>query len=375
SEESVARRRRVAELDRLIAATDRTGQVVGTAGAFSFEISLPGGRSAPCAGITLVSVRADHRRRGLLTRMMTQLLDDAAARGEPFAALWASESPIYGRFGFGPAAPTLQVQLRREAAALHLDGPVDEVELVDADTAAARFPAIYDAYRAMRPGALSYDERWWRGRILDDPSHRRERSGPLRFALLADRGFATYRVSLDWGDDGPAGSVQIEELVAFDAAAHAALWRFVVDTDLTVTTSAVRRPVDDPLFAQLVDPGRARVVQGDPLQLRLVDVPAALTARSYKVDGSLVLEVIDRFRPAAGGRWRMEVVDGVASLEPTRQQPDVALDTTDLAAVALGGNRATQLAAAGRLDATRASAAMLDRLLASDVAPCHGGMF
>ena len=375
TDESVERRRRVTEPERLIAATTASGEVVGTSGAYTFDLSLPGGSTAGCAGITLISVRADHRRRGLLTRMMHRLLDDAAARGEPFAALWATESPIYGRFGFGPAVPTLDVELRREHAALHLDGPVDEVQLVDRDTAAEHFPSIHEANRRQRPGALSYDERWWRGRILSDPAHIRERHGPLRCALLADRGYATYRVATDWSEDGPAGRVVLEELVALDPAAHAALWRFVIDTDLTTTTSAVRRPVDDPLLALLVDPGRARVRQGDPLELRVVDVPAALTARSYALDGSVVLEVLDALRPENAGRWHLEVVDGAARCRPSEDTPQVTLDVSALGAVVLGGNRTTQLAAAGRVRADPAAAAALDRLLATDVAPWHQGMF
>ena len=375
SDESLDRRRRVCEQDRLIAATASNGEVVGTAGAYSFDLSLPGGSTAGCAGITLVSVRADHRRRGLLRRMMQRLLDDAASRAEPFAALWATESPIYGRFGFGPAVPTADVELRREHATLHLDGPVDEVALVDRDTAIERFPAIYDANRAVRPGALSYDERWWRGRILADPAHVRDRSGPLRCALLADRGYATYRVTTDWTEDGPAGRVAIEELVALDPAAHAALWRFVIDTDLTSTTAAVRRPVDDPLFALLADPGRARIRQGDPLELRVMDVPAALTARGYAVDGTVVLEVADALRPESAGRWQLEVVDGTARCRPTDASPDVTLDAAALAAVILGGTRTTQLAAAGRVRAAPTAAAAFDRLLSTDRAPWHGGMF
>ncbi len=375
TDDRLANMRAVLELDRLVAATDADGEVVGTSGAYSFDLSLPGGTTAPCAGVTLVSVRADHRRRGLLTRMMERLLDDAEARGEPFAALWASESPIYGRFGFGSAAPTVNVELRRDASTLHLDGPVDEVELLSLDAATERFPAIREAHRATRPGALSYDDRWWRGRILADPAHRREQAGPVRCAWLPDRGFAVYRVSLDWAEDGPAGRVEVEELVALDPAAHAALWRFVIDTDLTASTFAVRRPVDDPLFALLVDPERVRYRPGGPLELRLVDVPTALAARRYGVDGTVVFELADGFRSRNAGRWRLEVRDGTATCTRTEDPVDVRLDVSDLGAVYLGGTRTTQLVSAGRVDASLAAAATLDRLFATDIAPWHGGMF
>ena len=35
---------------------------------------------------------------------MRAQLDDVHARGEPIAALWASEGGIYGRFGYGLAS-------------------------------------------------------------------------------------------------------------------------------------------------------------------------------------------------------------------------------------------------------------------------------
>ncbi len=115
SEASAPIARGTAEYERFLGAY-RSGQVVGTAGAFSFDLSLPWAEPAGCAGVTVVSVRADHRRRGLLTRMMTQLLDDADDRHEPFAALWASEGPIYGRYGFGPAIPTASIRIERDHA-------------------------------------------------------------------------------------------------------------------------------------------------------------------------------------------------------------------------------------------------------------------
>ncbi|TMD14802.1 MAG: GNAT family N-acetyltransferase [Chloroflexi bacterium] len=95
--------RLITEFDRTLAAFDG-GEVVATAGIFSFQIAVPGGRSLGCAGITRVTVLPTHRRRGLLTAMMRRMTDEAHARGEPLAALFASEAPIYGRFGYGVAA-------------------------------------------------------------------------------------------------------------------------------------------------------------------------------------------------------------------------------------------------------------------------------
>lgn len=374
-EQRIERSRAVAEADRLFAARDDDGVIVGTACSLSFRMTLPGRVDVPCAGVSLVSVRADHRRRGVLRRMMHELLDQAEERDEAVAALWASETPIYGRFGFGPAAPTVDIELRRDSAQLALDGPVGDVRLVDVEAAREHFPALYDQQRLTRPGSMTLSDAWWEHRILAESETAAAEHGPLRCAWLPGRGYATYRVKVDWSELGPSGRVQVGELVGLDPAATAALWRFVIDSDLTATTAAIRRPVDDPLLELLVDRGRAKVSDSDALQVRLVDVPAALMARRYLADGVHVLQLHDPFRPRNDGRWALAVQDGAAQVERTELPVDLELDVTALATVALGGVRATQLHAAGSIGGDPRAAVALDRTLATDVAPWHGWMF
>ncbi len=375
TEDSVERFTRVTPLERLIAARSPAGEIVGTAGAFDFDVALPGGTSAPCASVTVVSVRADHRRRGVLTRMMAELLDQAAARDEPFAALWASESPIYGRYGFGPAAPTVDLDVPRAQARFHVEGPVDEVRLVDAEAALGSFPELYDAARRQRPGGLSYPTEWWRHRVLADPPGRREGAGPKQYAWLPGRGYAVFRLREGWDQHGPAGVVEVAELVALDPEATAALWRFVIDTDLSARTRAARRPVDEPLLGALVDPGRVAVTGSEPLYLRLVDLVGALRARRYRSDLDVVLAVEDRFRPANEGTWRLVVRDGYAECERTDAPPGLSLTADALATVYLGGVTLASLMAAGRVTGSRRVATVLDLALTAELAPWHGGMF
>lgn len=374
SDDELERGRWVAEIDRLVAARDADGRIVGTSGAYTFGMSLPGGVDAPCSGISVISVRADHRRRGLLSRMMGQLFADADDRGEPFAALWASESPIYGRYGFGPAVPTLDVTIERQHGALHHDGPVGEVELLDPDAVTDTFPALHEAARRARGGMMTRPAGWWR-RLVADPPDARDGAGPLRYALLPGRGFATYRLKPDWGTGAPVGTVQLEDLVALDPEATAALWRFVIDTDLAAKVEVVRRPVDDPVRTLLVDPTRASFSHGWPLWVRLLDLPAAVAARRYLADGTAVLEVADDLRPANAGRWRIEVADGSAHGERTDAAPDLTMDTSALATVLLGGVRTTQLHLASQVQGGHDAALALDRLLATDLAPTSDLMF
>jgi len=373
--QDLARARLRLECDRSFVAVDGRDEVVATAGAHSFAMSLPGGGQLGCAGITLVSVRADQRRRGVLTRLMDRLLQQGRERGDAIAALWASETPIYGRFGFGPAIPTAEVTLDREHAALHRPGPVEEVTLVDRSVAREAFPTIRAQVSATRPGLLARPAGFWDG-LLDEETRPPSGGGPRQHALLPGRAYAVYRLQPDWTAGAPTGQVVVSELHATDPEAAAAMWRFVTDVDLASSTVAGRRAVDDPVLAMVVDQGRTRVAEDWPLQVRLLDVARVLSTRTYRTDGSLVLEVHDRQLPDQAGRWHLEVSGGRGSCRRTERPAGLTLDITALSTVFLGGVRTTQLAAAGRVrEDGSETAAQLDRLLATDVAPWQDFMF
>lgn len=350
-------------------------EVVGTATAFGMTLALPGGDEVGCAGVSLVSVRTDHRRRGLLRDLLGRVLDDARDRGEAVAALWASETPIYDPFGFGPAIPTVEIRIDRAHAALRLEGPWREVRLVDREQARVAFPAIRDQARAGRPGMLTRSAGSW-DRMLREEPQPPAGMGPRQHALLPGRGYAVYRLEPGWTDGAPTGAVIVQELHALDPEATAALWRFVIDVDLASTTRAGRRPVDDPVLALLSDQGRARVGHDWPLQLRVLDLPAVLAARSAAADDRLVLEVTDPLVAANHGRWLLVGEAGRLACERTDRAADLHLDIREVATVLLGGQRATQLKAAGLVQAHRPdAAARLDRLLQVDTAPWHDYMF
>jgi predicted acetyltransferase len=374
-EQDIARARRRLEPDRSFVAVDGNGEIVATAGAHSFQMALPGGREVGAAGVTLVVVRADHRRRGVLTALMRRLLDQARERGEAVAALWASETPIYGRFGFGSAVPTVELSLDRAHAALAVPGPVDEVELVDTEVARATFPGIRDEVLGVRAGMLRRPASFW-DTLLNPGSSPSQDVGPLQRALLPGRGYALYRLESDWTAGAPTGTVRVQELHATDPAAAAALWRFVTDVDLASTTVAGRRPVDDPLLAMVVDQGRARVAADWALQVRVLDVVQLLTTRHYATDDTLHLEVHDAWFPDQAGRWELAVADGQARCVRTERPADLDLDLRALSTVCLGGARTTQLVAAGRVkERVPGAASRLDRLMATPLAPWHEYMF
>lgn len=368
-EERTPRFRERWDLERTLAAFDGD-RIVANGGAWTLDMSLPGADPAGCAGVTVIGVASDWRRRGVLTAMMRRLIDDARERGEPFAALYASESPIYGRFGYGVAAPALTLRVRPRDVQLVEAGDVAEVELVDGDEAAERFPAIAESHRRQRSGMMSRGPAWWTTWLPHDDASERDGMSPRFHAVLGDRGYAAYRLKPGWGNRGPAGELSVVELVANDPAAAAGLWAFLLGVDLVEELTASGRPVDDPLPLLVHDRNRVHVTQWEGMFLRLVDLPAALEARRYDVDARVMLEVTDAFCPWNAGRWALEVADGRGRCTPTDEDADLVLDTRELAGMFLGGVDPLQLWWAGRLDErTPGAVARLRRLFATERAP------
>jgi predicted acetyltransferase len=371
----------VFEFDRSLAAFDGDA-IVGTTAAYSFRLSVPGG-AADAAGVTFVAVSPGHRRRGILSSMMRQQLADITARGEAVAALWASESAIYGRYGYGCASTQLRLEIRRGEGALRPGvggadaghGPVRLRSGPPADVA-ADLVTVYDLVAPGWPGMLARDERWWRSALFDPPSFRRGMT-PLRAVVAQDdrgpRGYALYRVKPDWGDDGlPCATLMVREAVSADAAATAALWHDLLTRDLVSQVVARLRPVDEPLLHMLADRRRARPQLSDGLWVRLTDVPAALTQRRYASPADVVIDVSDDLLPGNAGRWRLSCggPDGKASCERTNAPADLELPVAVLGAAYLGGTRLGVLAAAG-LVTERSSGALarLSAAMSADPAP------
>ena len=301
-----------------------------------------------------VTVSPTHRRRGLLRAMMTADLADAVHQGVPLAVLTASEGAIYGRFGFGAAVfqQTVSVDTGPRFALRSLadDGSVELLEPAEAwPSVAAVFARFHERTRGSVERPRFYEPILSGTYDFD--------SGPddkLRTAVHLDPagtpdGYVAYR-------PGPrkegSRALKVVDLVALTSAAHLRLWRFLADVDLSDTVEWDHSPVADPLPWSLVEPFAVRVTrQSDALWVRVLDVPAALTARPWGHDGEVVLEVIDPLGHAAG-RFRVVTGGGRAEVSGTDDEPDVRLDADTLGALHLGGVAADTLERAGRIAGT-----------------------
>jgi predicted acetyltransferase len=336
--------------DRIHAAFEN-GAVIGSGGVFPFETGVPGGL-VRAAGVTLVGVLPTHRRRGVLRQLMRAQLHDVHERGEPMAYLWASEDALYGRFGYGVASFSGNVEVRRDRAAFYRDfEPVGQVRLVEPDEAVEPFSAIQRAAAARHPGMFVRTPEWWRLKRLSDPEWAREGGGEMVRALLDVDGrpaaYALYRLHFSAERGIPNGFTNVIEALGDSPDATRSIWRFLLDIDWMDRVRAQLLPLDHELFLLLREPRRLRFELRDGLWVRLVDVDAALNARTFTAGEPVVLEVADEFCPWNAGRWRV----GPDGAERTDAEAEITLPVASLGSVYLGGFTFAQLARAGRLEA------------------------
>lgn len=357
------------EMDRNLLAVAADGRPVGTAGAYSFELTLPGRIIAPAAGVSFVGVLPTHRRQGVLSAMMRHQLTDLRARGEFLAVLLASEAPIYGRFGYGPATYTKRLTVQRHQAAFVAPRApaapaTGSVEILHSADCAEILEAVYDRYRRTLPGALSRPSRWWELRAGQPPIA----PTPRYVAVHHDAdgvpdGYASYAL-------GDGGVLTVDEIIATDDAVVTALSRFVIGHDLVTKVVIKHFPPEHPLRWQLADFRAAEVTNDtDWLWVRLLDVPQALTARGWSTDVELVLDVDDPFL-GERSRYLLTVRDGKAECVPTDRAPDLSMDVRDLGSVYLGGTAPSALVRAGHIRSHNPGAAGLaDALFRAERTP------
>ncbi len=353
---TAAARRDTMDLNRALAAFEDDGTIVGTYRSFATRLTLPGGARLPVGAVSAVSVRPTHRRRGLLTRMITEDLRGSADRGEAASILIAAEWPIYGRYGYGPATWQAKWTLRTRAATFQTP-PAGSVEVVDALTARSIVPGIYEAFVANQPGAIDRPDHRWDSELglVESPGRPKWKGQVVihRNAAGEPDGYARFHGEENWVDMFPEHRMVLDELHGVTPEVDIDLWRHLAQMDLTATIQAEVRREREPMQWALSDPRTAQVSgRSDFLWVRILDVPRALSERAYERDGELVLEVIDRLGdrdgPAAG-RYRLAVAAGTATCEPTKGKPDLTVDVRALSAALLGGTRL--------IDATRAGGA------------------
>lgn len=349
------------------------GEMIGTVQSFSSRLAVPGGAVLPHAAVSRVGVRADWTRRGVLTALQRAQLRAMRAAGDVVSSLRASETVIYGRYGYGVATRFRYLDIDRRRAAPR-SRPVGRVRFVEGEEGERIVRELFDELALRRAGTISRWPGWWTVNA---------RIGSEEYVKTAVRssgtsdydGYVTFKVEPGENDprQGKQTRLSVLDLWARDAEAWADLWLFVLGIDLVGEVSAVGRPLDEPVQWLLGDPRACRIPdEFDETWLRLLDVHAALTARAYREGEPVVLGVRDAYLPENSGSYRI-AADGVTRVE---EAAELVVDVDVLASAYLGDVSFSTLAATRRLDVVEPAAlARADALFAVSEVPWCGTYF
>jgi predicted acetyltransferase len=357
-----------------------SGRLVATLATEQRTLTVPGPdggtRDVETDALTGVTVAATHRRQGLLTTMIGESLRAAKERGDALAILIAAEWPIYGRYGYAPAAFGAEYvyHSKRPNAALPA-APPGSLRQVEADEVGKIAPDMFDIARRRRPGQVDRRGLAWNRRLSLDGF---EPIGKQPNLILHEGpdgpdGLLAWRVTRDFELNGDLGAVEVTDFVDTSEAAYRDMWAYLAAIDVVGEVKLTDRPVDEPIRWLLRD---ARALQltstYDFLWLRLLDVPAALSARSYAVPGRLVLDVRDDSLGGYGtGRFVLEADGADATCVATDEPADLVVSQRALAACYLGGNRLRNVAIQGVEEVTPGALTRADLMFSVPLAPLN----
>lgn len=348
------------------------GELAAVYSAYSFGMRVPGGATVATAGLTWVGVHPGHRRRGLLRSMIDDHFAVSLAAGEPVSALYAMEAPIYGRFGYGSAAP----RLRFNVAQMH-DVPGSEalplrLERADPARHAEVVRAVHS--RLERAGTIIDPPRELLRELLSNfPSDLEDGERTVIAIVEDDEGpaaYACFRRTMKKEGASPSASLLVQMGSAATVASARRLYGTLRELDL-VDEALVRSVApDDPLITLAKDVRALKAVQLDGLWVRILDLPAALQARRYAADIDVVLDVADAQLPANAGRWRLRIIDGGAQVTRTDAPADASVAIQDLSGAYLGSEYVRRAALAGQVSArTPGTLKALNAAMRTDVEP------
>ena len=349
--EEIAKRLPLLDISRFRIAVDaragRRAQVVGVAGSFALDVTLPGGATVPMGGVTWVSTATTHRRQGLMRRVVGAVHDDIDERGEPLATLYASEGGIYEHIGYGIASYQRTTVLDRRLTRLRADCTVTcpGVQMLDeTDDVTAKLAPLWERFRRSRVGEVSRDQTY-HDALVEMRNSGTDGMSAAYYLVHAD-GYAVYRMKMDWEGGMPAHTLHLAEFVAITPDAHAALWQTLMDVDLVGEIHSRALAIDDPLPYLLQNQRALRTtVLADGVWANIRDASIAFGARTYRTEDRLVVEESD------GKRWAVEGGPDGGSCKAVRSRPDLTTSHSGFSSLIYGGVLPSALVAGRRMTA------------------------
>lgn len=361
--EEIERKRPMHDMARFRMMVDRK-QIVGVAGSYALEVTLPGRRVVPMGGVTWVAVAATHRRQGLMRRLIGAVHDDIDARGEPLATLYGSEGGIYHHVGYGAGTQVRVTSIDPRSTSMREESIPEpgSVRYLEGDDVVAAIGPIWDRFCRVRAGETARSVSDHEYFVADGAT---ESGGFSAVAYLGHRdGYAAYRTKMDWRDGHPASTVSVSEVAAVTPQAHAALWHALLNLDLVGAITSQSIPIDDPLPMLLENPRALRTTDlNDGVWLNVRDIAACFSARTYRVAQRIVIEV-------DGTRWAIDGGPDGASCAKVRSKPDLITSHGPFSSLLYGGVLPSALVAGGRMQArSDAALTLADVFFTTSTAP------
>lgn len=328
------------------------GKVVATAGAYPFKMRF-NGEAVDVHGVTAVGTDPAHRRRGLVRRLITDLLHRAHDEGVPLSMLWASMGAIYQRFGYGLAATQFHYGFDPRFVELQFGGPSSgHTRRLDKDEALPIVKELFKRYSAPRNLAIHRAPVVWElmyrsqdNRLVQTVVHYDAAGEPDAYCLYRVSGFEQQQA-------GPWQELFVADVGWIDINGWRGIWEYITAHDLVARVIWNNVPEDDAAPGVLLEPRQLNRRAGDGVWLRVVDVESTLAARPYANPGEVVLEVAeDDLCPWNVGTYR--IISSGEAREVTRvdgETADVQVSVNGLASLICGQSTASWLDQIGRID-------------------------
>ena len=318
--------------------------------------------AAPVAsgGLSAVATPPEYRRQGYIGRLLRATLEEIRDRGWPLSALYPFSFPFYKRYGWEHIVDNVNYTFPIErlpsrpnagtwhAVALSTDFNSDPETGGVADDDLAALMGVYDAWVVGQNGPMARDARWWRMQKLAVGRDKRPDAYVWRDAAGTPRAYVIYafeNLTSEWHR-----RVQVWDWAALDAEALHALLLFLRQHDSQAAEVRIAVP-EATRFLALFDNPEFKVEIEAGLMLRLVDVPAALTARRYPPEAraQVTLGVHDPVLDWNTGPVALTAADGTGIAERTSAAPGLSLDVRTLARLYSGYLTPAEAAALGLL--------------------------
>jgi len=330
------------------------------------------GRAMALGGVTAVGTLPEYRRRGLLRAITRRAFAEMRERGQSVAALWASQAAIYQRYGYSLAS--MQNIYRIDSVDIGFADGSDgsaRIERVDVERGLPTIKQLYRDFIADRTLHLHRSQVLWRNNALSAS----DATGPAHVAIAyrdaAPVGHLVYHVrSAKVAHRSRQQELTIRDLAWLDVDAYRSLWSWIKLHDLVGRVVWLNAPPDDPALGLFVEPRLLHAEPREGVWVRVVDAPAALTARGYHVDGAIAIEIAeDPLAPWNAGRVLLEASSEGANVSRTTRTPDIVLGAKALASLFCGARSARQLKTFGLLDGDATAIDRATQIFATRHAP------